>query len=74
MIRALEDQPDLKIGLEPAQVKKMEAEAAKERGNDAFKAKDFDAAIEHYNSAIQADNTNATFYSNRCAVISLAQE
>lgn len=65
MIRALEEQPDMKIHLQASEIKKMEAEAAKERGNDAFKAKDFAAAVQHYTAAIQEDNTNAAYYSNR---------
>lgn len=65
-MRALADQPDLKTGLQASEVQRVEAEAAKERGNDAFKAKDFSAAIQHYDTAIIADNTNAAYYSNRC--------
>ena len=66
MMRALDEQPELKLDLEMSQVKRMHAEAAKERGNDSFKAKDFHAAVQHYNEAILADNTNAAYYSNRC--------
>jgi tetratricopeptide (TPR) repeat protein len=66
-LRALEDNPELAAGLPEAQVKRLKAEAAKERGNDAFKAKDYESALQHYSEAIKLDNTNGTFYSNRCA-------
>lgn len=47
-------------------MKRLKAEAAKERGNDSFKAKDYPVALEHYTEAIKMDNTNSTYYSNRC--------
>lgn len=65
-LRALEDNPELAADVPDAQVKRLKAEAAKERGNDAFKAKDYSVALEHYSEAIKADNTNSTYYSNRC--------
>lgn len=37
----------------------------KNKGNDAFKAKDWPAAIEHYSKAIELDDTQPSFYSNR---------
>lgn len=43
------------------------AEAAKEKGNTAFKKKDFRAAIDFYSEAIQCDEKNATYYNNRAA-------
>lgn len=43
------------------------AEAAKEKGNVAFKKKDFKAAIEYYSEAIHCDEKNATYYNNRAA-------
>ncbi|MCO5574491.1 hypothetical protein L7F22_028276 [Adiantum nelumboides] len=43
------------------------AEAAKEKGNFAFKKKDFKAAIEYYSEAIHCDEKNATYYNNRAA-------
>ncbi|XP_025104571.1 stress-induced-phosphoprotein 1-like [Pomacea canaliculata] len=47
--------------------KKLALEA-KEKGNAAYKKKDFAAALEHYEKATQLDPTNITFYSNRAAV------
>merc|ERR1719409_2539049 len=41
------------------------AEAAKAAGNAAFKAGNFDEAIEHFGKAIEADPTNHVLYSNR---------
>eukprot|EP00249_Psilotum_nudum_P023733 c28964_g1_i6 orf=348-2147(+) len=43
------------------------AEAAKEKGNIAFKNMDYKAAIDCYSEAIQFDGKNATYYSNRAA-------
>lgn len=34
-------------------------------GNEAFAAKNYDEAIEHYTNAIKADPDNAIYYSNR---------
>jgi tetratricopeptide (TPR) repeat protein len=66
-LRALEDNPEFAADLPDAQVKRLKAEAAKERGNDAFKAKDYSVARQHYSEAIKLDNTNSTYYSNRCS-------
>ena len=38
---------------------------AKELGNKAYKAKQFDAAIKHYDEAIALDPTDITFYNNK---------
>lgn len=43
----------------------LQALEAKEKGNAAYKKKDFAAALEHYEKATQLDPTNITFYSNR---------
>lgn len=43
------------------------AEVAKEKGNAAFKKKDYRAAIRNYTEAIRCDEENATYYSNRAA-------
>lgn len=44
------------------------AKGEKEAGNDAYKKKDFDTALIHYNKAIEHDPTDITFYSNIAAV------
>jgi len=41
---------------------------AKELGNKAYKAKQFDQAIKHYDEAIALDSTDITFYNNKGAV------
>jgi len=46
---------------------KDKALAAKERGNDHFRAKKFREAIKEYSEAIKRDPTNSKFYSNRAA-------
>ena len=38
---------------------------AKELGNKAYKAKQFDVAIKHYDEAIALDPTDITFYNNK---------
>lgn len=40
----------------------------KNLGNEFYKAKKFDEAIEHYNKAIELDKTDMTFLSNKAAV------
>uniref|UniRef100_A0A0N5AS36 Stress-induced-phosphoprotein 1 n=1 Tax=Syphacia muris TaxID=451379 RepID=A0A0N5AS36_9BILA len=41
----------------------------KELGNAAYKKKDFEEALKHYDKAIQYDPNNMTFYSNKAAVL-----
>ena len=50
-----------------AHLRRVRAAAAKELGNAAFKARDYAEAVAQYTAAIDADNTDAAFYSNRCA-------
>jgi tetratricopeptide (TPR) repeat protein len=45
-----------------------EAEREKELGNEAYKKKDFDAALTHYEKAIELDPTNITYMTNKAAV------
>mmetsp|Transcript_40369 Transcript_40369/g.89645 ORF Transcript_40369/g.89645 Transcript_40369/m.89645 type:complete len:579 (+) Transcript_40369:115-1851(+) len=51
-----------------AAAKKAEAQKAKEAGNEAYKKKQFDAAISHYNKALELDDTDISFLTNRAAV------
>lgn len=37
----------------------------KEKGNTAYKKRDFTAALEHYDKAIELDPTNVTFLTNK---------
>lgn len=48
--------------------KKYFAKKEKDLGNAAYKKKDFDTAIQHYNAAIEHDPTDITFYNNIAAV------
>eukprot|EP01013_Petalomonas_cantuscygni_P018273 TRINITY_DN35668_c0_g1_i1.p1 TRINITY_DN35668_c0_g1~~TRINITY_DN35668_c0_g1_i1.p1 ORF type:complete len:290 (-),score=40.67 TRINITY_DN35668_c0_g1_i1:310-1095(-) len=43
------------------------AAAAKLKGNDAYKARSYDSAIAHYTTAISADPSDHTLWSNRSA-------
>ncbi|KAF1935052.1 TPR-like protein [Clathrospora elynae] len=51
----------------PAEPPTIDAEEYKAAGNKFFKIKDYPAAIKEYSKAIEADPTNATYYSNRAA-------
>ncbi|CAF2777422.1 unnamed protein product [Rotaria sp. Silwood2] len=44
------------------------AETEKEKGNEAYKKKDFETALIHYNKATEIDPINMTYYTNRAAV------
>lgn len=44
------------------------AEEEKDLGNAAYKAKDFDKAIAHYDKAFEHDATNITYLTNKAAV------
>lgn len=45
-----------------------EAEKEKELGNEAYKKKDFDSALTHYQKASELDPTNITYLTNTAAV------
>lgn len=59
--------------LTPAEREKKEAQKKakleKERGNELYKAKQLDEALEAYDAAIALDPTNMTFYNNKAAVL-----
>lgn len=44
------------------------ADQEKEKGNEAYKTKNFETAIGHYDKAIELDATNMTYYLNKAAV------
>ncbi|ALC38405.1 Hop [Drosophila busckii] len=48
--------------------KKYFAKKEKELGNAAYKKKDFETALKHYNAAIEHDPTDITFHNNIAAV------
>ena len=58
----------------PAAAANPEAEAAKDLGNAALKAKDFAGAAVHYTTAISLDGHNHVYYSNRSAAYLSAGE
>nr|KAG5687174.1 hypothetical protein BaRGS_033061 [Batillaria attramentaria] len=51
-----------------ADANKTKALEEKEKGNAAYKKKDFETALSHYEKAFELDPTNITFLTNRAAV------
>lgn len=45
-----------------------EADALKDKGNEAYKAKKFDEALNYYNQALEKNPREMIYYSNKCAV------
>ncbi|KAI8637421.1 hypothetical protein BD408DRAFT_52594 [Parasitella parasitica] len=43
--------------------------AEKELGNEAYKKREFDVALGHYDKAYELDDTNITFLTNKAAVL-----
>ena len=43
----------------------LQAVEEKEKGNAAYKKRDFTTALEHYDKAIELDPTNVTFLTNK---------
>ncbi|WOG88436.1 hypothetical protein DCAR_0207671 [Daucus carota subsp. sativus] len=48
--------------------RKAEAQKEKESGNAAYKKKEFEMAIQHYSKAIELDDADISFLTNRAAV------
>lgn len=51
-----------------AKERKAQAQKEKEAGNAAYKKKNFETAIEHYSKAIELDDEDISFLTNRAAV------
>ncbi|XP_047173900.1 hsp70-Hsp90 organizing protein 3-like [Vigna umbellata] len=51
-----------------AKQRKAEALKEKEAGNAAYKKKDFDTAIQHYTNALELDDEDISYLTNRAAV------
>lgn len=60
-----EPTPDPNSGLTEAQ---KQAASEKTLGNEAYKKKEFETALTHYDKAIELEPTNITFYTNKAAV------
>lgn len=63
-----EDLSDLTPAEREKKERQRDAKAAKQRGNDLYKAKKFDDALQAYDEAIALDDTNMTFLNNKAAV------
>lgn len=51
-----------------AKERKLQAQKEKEAGNAAYKKKDFETAINHYSKALELDDEDISFLTNRAAV------
>lgn len=51
-----------------AKERKAQAQKEKEAGNAAYKKKDFETAIQHYTKALELDEADISFLTNRAAV------
>eukprot|EP00771_Trimastix_marina_P003940 gnl/Trimastix_PCT/656.p1 GENE.gnl/Trimastix_PCT/656~~gnl/Trimastix_PCT/656.p1 ORF type:complete len:508 (+),score=176.88 gnl/Trimastix_PCT/656:112-1524(+) len=49
------------------------AEREKQLGTECYKKQDFHGALTHYSKAIEHDNTNSAYFSNRSAVLFMMQ-
>ncbi|CAA0842292.1 Hsp70-Hsp90 organizing protein 3 [Striga hermonthica] len=65
-----EPEPEPMETSEEMEKKEMKAQALKEKesGNAAYKKKDFETAIQHYSKAIELDDEDISFITNRAAV------
>lgn len=66
-----EPEPEpMEVADEEKEVKQRKADAQKEKeaGNAAYKKKDFDTAIQHYSKALELDDEDVSFLTNRAAV------
>ncbi|KAM0950959.1 putative amidase [Dioscorea sansibarensis] len=63
----LQEQADIVAKSNLSSSKEESAEMAKERGNTAFKEKQWQKAISFYSEAIKLNGNSATYYSNRAA-------
>ncbi|GAX84944.1 hypothetical protein CEUSTIGMA_g12365.t1 [Chlamydomonas eustigma] len=61
---------ETEVDEEAREQKRKRAEAIKEKeaGNEAYKKKDFQVAIQHYNKAMELDSSDISFLTNRSAV------
>ena len=46
-----------------------EAKTEKEAGNAAYKKRQFDEAIQHYNRALELDDSDISYLTNRCSTL-----
>ncbi|CAA6666818.1 unnamed protein product [Spirodela intermedia] len=71
--RAPESQPEpdpapMEVEKDDEGRRKAEAQKEKEAGNSTYKKKDFDTAIQHYTKALELDDEDISFLTNRAAV------
>ncbi|KAK1376399.1 hsp70-Hsp90 organizing protein 3-like [Heracleum sosnowskyi] len=69
-VKETKKEPEEEFSEEEREIRGRKAEARKEKeaGNAAYKKKDFDTAIQHYSKAIELDDADISFVTNRAAV------
>lgn len=68
-VKELEPEPmEVTEGEKEAKERKAQAVKEKELGNAAYKKKDFEKAIEHYTKAMEIDDEDISYLTNRAAV------
>ncbi len=55
-----------------ARERKAAAQKEKEAGNAAYKARKFEEAVAHYDKAIELDETDISFLTNRCGLLQVS--
>ncbi|CAA7034187.1 unnamed protein product [Microthlaspi erraticum] len=65
-----EPEPEPEVGEEEKEKKERKQKALKEKelGNAAYKKKDFETAIQHYTAAMEIDDEDISYITNRAAV------
>jgi tetratricopeptide (TPR) repeat protein len=63
--RVCQVEPELDEDEKAMRARKAEAQKAKQEGNAAYSARRFDEAITHYNRALELDDSDISFLTNR---------
>jgi stress-induced-phosphoprotein 1 len=64
-LASLQVEPEVDEDEKAVRARKAEAQKAKLEGNAAYSARRFDEAITHYNRALELDDSDISFLTNR---------
>ncbi|KAL1559751.1 Hsp70-Hsp90 organizing protein 3 [Salvia divinorum] len=64
----VEKRPEREVEPEPMEISEEDRERREEAGNAAYKKKDFETAIQCYSKAVELDDEDISFLTNRAAV------